>query len=60
VIKLDLYAMHHKSEEIPKTWSGENYDYFWIVDYADPASPRTDQSHRRQTDLHRALRERPG
>ena len=38
LLKLDLYTTHHKSEEIPKTWSGNNYDYFWIVDYADPAS----------------------
>jgi hypothetical protein len=38
LLKLDLYAMHHKSEEIPKTWSGKNYEYFWIINYADPAS----------------------
>ena len=38
LLKLDLYTTHHKSEEIPKTRSGNNYDYFWIVDYADPAS----------------------
>jgi hypothetical protein len=38
LLKLHLYAIHHRSEEIPKTCSGKNYDYFWIVDYADPAS----------------------
>jgi hypothetical protein len=39
LLKLDLYGTHHMSEEIPKTWSGKNYDYFWIVDYGDPGSP---------------------
>jgi hypothetical protein len=38
LLKLDLYATHHPSEAIPGTWSGKNYDYFWIVDYADPTS----------------------
>ena len=37
LLHLDDYDKHHK--EIPKTWSGTNYDFFWIVDYADPASP---------------------
>ena len=37
LLKIDLYAMHHPSEKIPKTWSGKNYDYFWIVNYADLA-----------------------
>ncbi len=39
LLKLDQYAKHHPSEEILETWSGENYDFFWIVDYADPNSP---------------------
>jgi hypothetical protein len=39
LLKLDLYALRNPSEDIPKTWSGDNYDYFWIVDYADAANP---------------------
>jgi len=42
LLNLDSYDKHHKDDDakrIPKTWSGTNYDYFWIVDYADPASP---------------------
>jgi hypothetical protein len=39
LLNLDHYARHHPNEEIPETWSGENYDFFWIVDYADPRSP---------------------
>jgi hypothetical protein len=27
-------------DEVPKTWSGTNYDYFWIVNFADPASDK--------------------
>ncbi len=26
--------------KIPKTWSGDNYDFFWIVDYGDSKSPK--------------------
>ena len=36
LLNLDAYDKHRK--DIPKTWSGTNYDCFWIVDYADPAS----------------------
>jgi hypothetical protein len=25
--------------EVPRTWSGQNYDYFWIVDYAGTDRP---------------------
>lgn len=25
-------------DAVPKTWSGHNYDYFWIVDYGNPNS----------------------
>ena len=39
LLNLDHYARHHPNEEIPETWSGENYDFFWIVDYANPGSP---------------------
>jgi broad specificity phosphatase PhoE len=40
LLHLDDYDKHHKNNEgIPKTWSGTNYDYFWVVDYANPASP---------------------
>lgn len=27
-----------KSDHVPHTWNGGNYDYFWIVDYANPGS----------------------
>jgi hypothetical protein len=39
LLNLDHYARYHPNEEIPESWSGENYDFFWIVDYADPRSP---------------------
>ncbi len=26
-------------DQVPKTWPGENYDYFWIVDYDGPDRP---------------------
>jgi hypothetical protein len=35
LLNLDHYAKRHPDEKIPETWSGENYDFFWIVDYAD-------------------------
>ena len=39
LLHLDDYDKHHKDNEaVPKTWSGTNYDYFWVVDYANPAS----------------------
>jgi hypothetical protein len=42
LLHLDLYDKHHKgdgdADRIPKTWSGTNYDYFWVVDYANPGS----------------------
>ncbi|ARN83336.1 histidine phosphatase family protein [Methylocystis bryophila] len=38
LLNLDQYAKHHPDVKIPETWSGDNYDYFWIVDYADPKS----------------------
>ena len=25
-------------DQVPDTWSGDNYDYFWIVDYGNPHS----------------------
>jgi len=53
LLKLDPYATHHPSDEIPGTWSGKNYDYFWIVDCADPTSSEPTKVNR-QTDLHRA------
>jgi hypothetical protein len=40
LLNLDHYAADHPSEKIPETWSGENYDFFWIVDYADSKSPK--------------------
>ena len=40
LLNLDHYAQHHPDEKIPETWSGENYDFFWIVDYGDPKSPK--------------------
>jgi hypothetical protein len=40
LLNLDHYAKHHPDAEIPETWSGENYDFFWIVDYADPNSQK--------------------
>lgn len=40
LLKIDDYAKAHPDETIPDTWSGDNYDFFWIVDYADPKSPR--------------------
>lgn len=43
LLHLDVFDKHQKSDEdgekVPKTWSGTNYDYFWIVDYGDPKSP---------------------
>lgn len=24
--------------QVPESWDGDNYDYFWIVDYGDPGS----------------------
>jgi len=40
LLKLDEYAEAHPDEKIPETWSGDNYDFFWIVDYADPKIPK--------------------
>ena len=40
LLNLDDYAKAHPDEKIPETWSGDNYDFFWIVDYADPKSPK--------------------
>jgi len=40
LLKLDHYAADHPAEIIPETWSGENYDFFWIVDYDDPQSKK--------------------
>jgi hypothetical protein len=40
LLKLDEYAKAHPDEKIPETWSGDNYDFFWIVDFADPKSPK--------------------
>jgi hypothetical protein len=50
LLSIDHYAKHHPDEQIPETWAGENYDFFWIVDYADPKSPKpTKVSIRPQT-----------
>lgn len=38
LLKIDEYAAAHPNS-IPKNWCGLNYDFFWIVDYADPANP---------------------
>ena len=27
-----------KLQNVPKDWNGDNYDYFWIVDYGNPGS----------------------
>ena len=40
LLKIDDYAKGHPDEKIPETWSGDNYDFFWIVDYADPRTPK--------------------
>jgi len=38
LLNIDDYAKAHPEEKIPRTWSGDNYDFFWIVDYADSKS----------------------
>jgi hypothetical protein len=37
LLKVDLYA-EKTHDEVPRNWCGSNYDWFWIVDYGDPAS----------------------
>jgi hypothetical protein len=27
-----------KSAQVPESWAGSNYDYFWIIDYGNPGS----------------------
>jgi len=37
-----LYTLLHldRLPEVPDEWNGDNYDYFWIVDYGNPYSAR--------------------
>lgn len=38
LLKFDRLPENIKSK-IPKTWSGANYNFFWIVDYDDKGNP---------------------
>ncbi len=37
---LHLKVFDNGSAKVPETWSSTNYDYFWIVDFANPASDK--------------------
>lgn len=38
LLKLDKLP-ERTAKQIPKTWSGANYNFFWIVDYDDKGNP---------------------
>ena len=35
-----LLNLYGSGPQVPETWEGENYDYFWIVDYDDNDPPK--------------------
>lgn len=39
LLKLDQLPERYRAE-VPKTWSGANYNYFWIIDYDDTGQPK--------------------
>lgn len=38
LLKLDMLPERTR-KQIPKTWSGANYNFFWIIDYDDKGNP---------------------
>ena len=50
LLKLDILP------GVPKTWPGDNYDYFWIVDFAAELQ-RAVEIHHGEAGVRRALRQ---